>query len=85
MIHLATFANEVEAQILASRLKAAGIDHRIEKEEGSDECQVMIFEDDLDEANEIMEAAAFSDDELFSDDLDDLDDLNLDDLDDEDL
>lgn len=85
MIHLATFGNEVEAQILASRLKEAGIDYRIEQEEGSDECQVMIFEDDLDEANEIIEAAAFSDDELFSDDLDELDGLNLDDLDDDDL
>lgn len=81
MVHLATFNNEVEAQILASRLKEADIDHTIEQEEGSDECRVMIFEDDLDEATEIMEAAAFSDDELFSDDLGDLDDLDLDDLD----
>ena len=81
MIHLATYSNEVEAQILASRLKEAGIDHKIDQEEGSDECHVMIFEDDLDEATEIMEAAAFSDDELFSDDLGDLDELDLGDLD----
>lgn len=83
MIHLATFSNEVEAQMLASRLKEADIDHAIEQEEGSDECRVMIFEDDLEEATEIMEAAAFSDDELFSDDLGELDDLDLEDMDDE--
>ena len=83
MIHLATFSNEVEAQMLASRLKEADIDHQIEQEEGSDECRVMIFEDDLEEATEIMEAASFSDDELFDDDLGNLDDLDLDDLDDE--
>jgi len=83
MIHLATFSNEVEAQMLASRLKEADIDHEIEQEDGSDECRVMIFEDDLEEATEIMEAAAFSDDELFSEDLGDLDDLDLEDMDDE--
>lgn len=84
MINLATFNNEVEAQVLASRLKEAEIDHAIEQEEGSDECRVMIYEDDLDEATEIMEAAAFSDDELFDDDVGELEDLDLDEFEDED-
>lgn len=78
MIHLASFTNEMEAQLLASRLKAAGIDHRVDQEEGSDECNVMVFEDDLDEATEIMEAASFESDDFVDDEiggLDDLDDL----------
>ena len=70
MIHLATFNSELEAELLGSRLKGAGIDFKIEQPEGSDEHQVMVFEDDLEEAAEVMEAAAFSDDELFDDDLD---------------
>ena len=69
MIHLATFTSEMEAQLLGSRLKEAGIDYKVEQEEGSDEHQVMVFEDDLDEATEVMEAAQFADDEGFEDDL----------------
>lgn len=76
MIHLASFTNEMEAQLLASRLKAAGIDHRVDQVEGSDECNVMVFEDDLDEATEIMEAASFESDEFIDDELTSLDDLD---------
>lgn len=84
MIHLATFNNEMEAQLLGSRLKGAAIDYKVEQEEGSDEHKVMVFEDDLDEATEVMEAAAFADDAIFDDDLDELGGLDeLDDLDDE--
>ncbi len=84
MIHLATFNSEMEAQLLGSRLKEAGIDYKIEQEEGSDEHQVMVFEDDIDEATEVMEAAQFADDEVFDDGLDELDGLDeFDDLDDD--
>lgn len=76
MIHLASFTNEMEAQLLASRLKAAGIDHRVDQEEGSDECNVMVFEDDLDEATEIMEAASFESDDFVDDEISGLDDLD---------
>lgn len=76
MIHLASFNNEMEAQLLASRLKAAGIDHRVDQEEGSDECSVKVFEDDLDEATEIMEAASFESDDFIDDELGGLDDLD---------
>jgi hypothetical protein len=82
MIHLASFTNEMEAQLLASRLKAAGIDHRVDQVEGSDECNVMVFEDDLDEATEIMEAASFESDEFMDDELSGLDGLDdIEDLD----
>lgn len=76
MIHLATFGNEMEAQLLASRLKAAGIDYNIDQEDGSDEARVMVFEDDLDEATEIMEAASFEDDEFIDSSLGDIDELD---------
>jgi len=78
MIRLVTFNNEMEAQLLGSRLKEAGIDHRIDSEDGSDECNVMVFEDDMDEATEILEAASFEDKDFIDDELggiDDLDDL----------
>jgi hypothetical protein len=78
MIHLVTFNNEMEAQLLGSRLKGAGIDHRIDTEDGRDECSVMVFEDDLDEATEILEAASLEDKDFIDDELggiDDLDDL----------
>lgn len=73
MILLATFANDLEAQLLASQLKDAGIDHRIVRDDGggqfpsmhvSDGVRVMVFEDDLELAREIMEARALDDDEF---------------------
>ena len=60
MIHLATFNSELEAELLGSRLKGAGIDFKIEQPEGSDEHQVMGFEDDLEEAAGSGPAPRFS-------------------------
>jgi hypothetical protein len=76
---LKSYSNEIEAQLLGSRLAEAGIDHKIETE-GNDVFNVMIFEDDADEAAEILEALAFEDDA--SDE--DFDDISLMDFDDED-
>ena len=59
MIHLATYNNESDAETLASRLKEAGIDYKIKQEEGSEDCTVLVFEDDIDEAKEIIEAQSF--------------------------
>jgi len=85
MIRLATFSNELEAQLLGSQLKESGIDHKVEQSAAGDEFNVMIFEDDIEEAQEIMEARALEDEDLFGSsdlggDMDDLDDLNLDEL-----
>lgn len=77
MILLSTFENEMEAQLLASQLREAGVDHKIE-EDSTHGFQLFVFEDDLDEAREILEARAVADDDfivdLGSEDLD-LDDL----------
>ncbi|MCX6140832.1 MAG: DUF2007 domain-containing protein [Candidatus Kapabacteria bacterium] len=77
MILLSTFENEMEAQLLASQLREAGVDHKIE-EDKTDGFQLFVFEDDLDEAKEILEARASSDDDFIVD----LggDDLDLDDF-----
>ncbi|MBK6291395.1 MAG: DUF2007 domain-containing protein [Ignavibacteria bacterium] len=73
MILLSTFENEMEAQLLASQLREAGIDHKIE-ENKADGFQLFVFEDDVEEAKEILEARASSDDDylvdLGGDDLD---------------
>jgi hypothetical protein len=77
MILLSTFENEMEAQLLASQLREAGIDHKVE-EDKADGYRVFVFEDDLDEAKEILEARAMSDDD-FSLGLGD-EDIDLDEL-----
>lgn len=78
MILLSTFGNEIEAQMFASRLKDAGVDYKLEKQEGESEYNIYVFEDDMEEAQEILESRAFEDDDF-------LGDLNLDDLDIDDL
>lgn len=85
MIRLTTYSNEMEAELLGSQLKESSIDHKIEKSPTGDEFNVMVFEDDLEEAQEILEARAMDDEDMFGsslNDLGDLDDLDLDDLDD---
>lgn len=82
MVLLSTFGNEFEAQIIASRLKESGIDHKVETKEGESECSVFVFEDDLEEAREIIESRSFEDDGFLGDlNLDDLDLDGLDDID----
>lgn len=79
MIHLATYTSEMDAELLGSRLRASGIDYKIQQEEGSDECKVMVFDDDYEEAVEVLEAASYADDEFYeggaNESADDLDDL----------
>lgn len=79
MLLLSTFENEMEAQLLASQLREAGIDHKIEDDK-TEGFRLLVFEDDIDEAREIMEARAM-DDEDFTVDLGA--DVNLDDFADE--
>ena len=74
MTLLSTFGSEIEAQALASRLKESGIDHKVEQQEGESESNVYVFDDDLDEAQEIIESQALEDD-------DDLSDLDIDEID----
>lgn len=57
MIVLAMFTSELEAQLLASKLKAAGIDYKLQDSQ-SDGYKLSVFEDDLDEAREIYDAAS---------------------------
>ncbi|MFM8771496.1 MAG: hypothetical protein ACKOE4_05670 [Candidatus Kapaibacterium sp.] len=77
MIVLAMFTSELEAQLLASKLKAAGIDYKLQDSQ-SDGFKLSVFEDDLDEAREIYDAAS-TDGEIggasFDDDEIDLDGL----------
>lgn len=77
MIVLALFTSELEAQLLASKLKAAGIDYKLQDSQ-SDGYKLSVFEDDLDEAREIYDAASI-DGEIggasFDDDEIDLDGL----------
>ncbi len=81
MILLATFNNEMEAQLLESQLKEAGIDHKVEQPEGGESYRILVFEDDLEEAKEIMEAQGM-DDDAYIPGLDDAD-IDLDDFEDE--
>ena len=76
MILLASFTNEMEAELLASKLKASGIDHKI-KDDKSGGYNLMVFEDDLEEAREILHAAAGEDEFGFDLNADD-EDINLD-------
>lgn len=69
MILLMTVTNELEAQLLESRLKSNGVDCRLIRDEGpglgsSDGTKIMVFEDDLDLAREIMDSQAFDDDDV---------------------
>jgi len=67
MLLLSTFENEMEAQLLASQLREAGIDHKIEDDK-TEGFRLLVFEDDMDEAREIMEAREM-DNEDFTVDL----------------
>ncbi|MDZ4745218.1 MAG: DUF2007 domain-containing protein [bacterium] len=78
MILLASFTNELEAQLLESQLQEAGVDVKT-TQEGNDAFKVMVFEDDLELAKEIMEARSLEDDDF----LVDLDEPNLDELSDD--
>ncbi|MBU3679479.1 MAG: hypothetical protein FGM32_07725 [Candidatus Kapabacteria bacterium] len=77
MILLAMFTSELEAQLLASKLKAAGIDYKLQDSQ-SDGYKLSVFEDDLDEAREIYDAAS-TDGEIGGASFDD-DDINFDDM-----
>ncbi|MBU3700326.1 MAG: DUF2007 domain-containing protein [Candidatus Kapabacteria bacterium] len=79
MILLATFSSELEAELLASKLKAAGIDYKLQDGQ-SDGFKLQVFEDDLDEAREIYDAAAFEGDIGGSKFDDDDDNINFDEL-----
>jgi hypothetical protein len=77
MILLAMFTSELEAQLLASKLKAAGIDYKLQDSQ-SDGYKLSVFEYDLDEAREIYDAAStegeiggasFDDDEFNFDEM----------------
>lgn len=81
MVLLTTFTDEMEAQLLCSRLKEAGIDYKLESEKGEN-VRVQVFEDDLEEAQEIMHSRADDDDDYFEG-LDE--DVELDSFADEDL
>jgi len=78
MILLASFTNKLEAQLLESQLQEAGVDVKT-TQEGNDAFKVMVFEDDLELAKEIMEARSLEDDDF----LVDLDEPNLDELSDD--
>lgn len=77
MIVLAMFTSELEAELLASKLKAAGIDYKLQDSQ-SDGFKLSVFEDDLDEAREIYDAATF-DGEIGGSSADD-DEVNFDEL-----
>jgi hypothetical protein len=68
MILLATFTNEMDAQLLESQLKSNGIDYRIVRDDPSgtmsDVVKIMVFEDDIEEAREIMQSRDADDDDL---------------------
>ncbi|MEN9281414.1 MAG: putative prokaryotic signal transducing protein [Bacteroidota bacterium] len=77
MIVLAMFTSELEAELLASKLKAAGIDYKLQDSK-ADGFKLSVFEDDLDEAREIYDAATF-DGEIGGSSVDD-DEINFDEL-----
>ncbi len=76
MILLASLSNEMEAQLLASKLKASGIDHKL-KDDKSDGYSIFVFEDDIEEAREIFHAASGDDEFGFDLNAED-EDVNLD-------
>jgi hypothetical protein len=67
MVLLAAFTNEIDAQLLESQLKNNGIDYRVVREDPSgmvsDTIKIMVFEDDIDEAREIMQSRDMDDDD----------------------
>lgn len=67
MILLATFTNEMDAQLLESQLKSNGIDYRLVRDDPSgtmsDVVKIMVFEDDIEEAREIMQSRDMDDDD----------------------
>lgn len=73
MILLASFTNELEAQLLESQLQESGIDVKTNLE-GTDTFKVMVFEDDLELAKEIMESRSLEDNDFMAD----IDEPNLD-------
>lgn len=80
MILLATFSNEIEAQLVESQLKEAGIEYKTEDIPGGDTVRILVFEDDLEEAKEIISAREM-DSDTFMPDLDG--DIDLDDFEEE--
>ena len=68
MILLATFTNEMDAQLLESQLKSNGIDYRVVRDDPSgtmsDVVKIMVFEDDIEEAREIMQSRDADDDDV---------------------
>ena len=80
MILLATFSNEIEAQLVESQLKEAGIDYKLEDVPGAENVRILVYEDDLEEAKEIMSAREM-DDDTFMTELDD--DLDMDEFEEE--
>jgi hypothetical protein len=79
MILLATFSSELEAELLASKLKSGAIDYKLQDGQ-ADGYKLFVFEDDLDEAREIYDAAAFEGDIGDSKFDDDDADINFDEL-----
>lgn len=80
MIVLASFANEMEAQLLSSQLIEAGIECKLE-DDRTEGYRILVFEDDLSEAREIFVARALDEDDYTSgigdDDEIDLDSFSL--------
>ncbi|CAN5387334.1 hypothetical protein BH10BAC6_BH10BAC6_03400 [soil metagenome] len=73
MMLLAQFDSEIEAQLVEAQLRDAGIDYHVVHDDAggtlpsltaSNGVKVMVFEDDLEEAREILEARATDDDPL---------------------
>jgi hypothetical protein len=58
----------MDAQLLESQLKSNGIDYRIVRDDPSgtmsDVVKIMVFEDDIEEAREIMQSRDSDDDDL---------------------
>jgi flagellar biosynthesis/type III secretory pathway M-ring protein FliF/YscJ len=67
MVLLATFKNETDAQQLGASLKEAGIDYKTETDTDGN-TTINVFDDDVEEAREIMQSR---DDEDYFDDFED--------------
>jgi len=86
MITLATYTNELEAKLLESQLRSSGVDCKINRDDThggfatSDTFVIQVFEDDLDLAQEILEAKALDDDGAIGFDTDTEADFDLDEL-----
>lgn len=64
MIQLAQFNSEIHAQMLESRLSASGVDCKLVHEAKADVApyKIMVFEDDLELAQDVLEGSQFEDD-----------------------